>query len=306
MNMQKRTLYTMMISSFICILIYAICVFIWNPIETSGCFLIKTFISNIILGLLGSSIISGVVAFIAYLQNRKDALEKYIFKYHELTTHCSKYMDIVDYNKKVEWFDEFVCYVRDLETIWSDIGFIFYPKKNRQFLKNIVDYYNDFIWLTEDDFLALNESTNFSERQSISEKINKIVIEEKKNERCVTTGIVRNNRFTSDEAIVNKSINDIYNNRKIKPYIFDKSLVSSDVFVVLDENIEKYVKKMIELMNLSGETDIQLKIPIEVCKKLKDTNYIYSYYTIDKDMKRVNCQFILYHYFDLKKKCRDV
>ena len=82
-------------------------------------------------------------------------------------------------------------------------------------------------------------------------------------------------------------------------------MVSRDVFIVLDENIEKYVKKMIELMNESGKTDIKLKIPIEVCKKLQDTNYISSYSTNDTDMKRVNCQFILYHYFDLKKKCRD-
>lgn len=305
MNMQKRTFYTMIVSSLICILIYAVCVFIWKPIEASASFLVKTFISNIILGLLGSSIISGVVAFIAYLQNRKDTLEKYIFKYHELTTHCSKYMDIVDYNKMVEWFDEFVCYVRDLETIWSDIGFIFYPKKNRQFLKNVVDYYNDFIWLTENDFRLLNEDINDSAKQSISEKVNRIVIEEKKYKIGITTNIIRNNRFTSNMVSVNKAINDIYNNKKGKPYIFDKSLVSRDVFIVLDENIEKYVKKMIELMNESGKTDIKLKIPIEVCKKLQDTNYISSYSTNDTDMKRVNCQFILYHYFDLKKKCRD-
>ena len=62
---------------------------------------------------------------------------------------------------------------------------------------------------------------------------------------------------------------------------------------------------MIELINKSGKTDIQLDIPDEVCIKLKEANYISSYETIDKDLKNVSCQFILSHYFDLKKNCKD-
>ena len=129
-----------------------ICVFLWKADETTTCYLYKDFVSNIILGLLGSSVVSGVVAFIAYLQNRKDTLEKYILKYHELTAHCAKYMDIKDYKSRTDWFDSFVNYVRDLETIWSDIGFIFDIHRYRIFLKSVADYYNDFIYLTENKY----------------------------------------------------------------------------------------------------------------------------------------------------------
>ena len=303
MNMQKRTFYAMVISTVLCILIYAICVFFWEPVEKSNAFLIKTFISNIILGLLGSSVISGVIAVIAYLQNRRDTLEKYVLKYHELTMHCSKYMDIKDYSKKVEWFYSYEYYVKDLETIWSDIGFIFDSKKNRLFLKAVADYYNDFIWLTEENFRLLSENIPETEKKKLSEKIDGIVIEEQKEKKGIITCTIRNNRFTADIAGVNKAINDIYNN-KSKKVIFDKSLVSRENFVILNSELEKYVEKMIELMKESGKTDIELDIPVEVCEKMKDANYISSYSSSKTNLINVNCQFILFHYFELKKKCR--
>ena len=306
MNMQKRTVYAMGISSFICIVLYAVCVFLWKTDETSSCFLMKTFMSNIILGLLGSSVISGIVAFIAYLQNRRDTLEKYIFKYHELTAHCSKYMDVKEYRDMVEWFDNFVSYVRDLETIWADIGFIFDTKKNRFFLKDVVDYYNDFIWLTENHYRLLNENIADAAKKSLSEEIDKIVIEEKKTRRGAMQFTTRNNRFTSDMASVNKAINDIYINKTKRKFTFNKSLVSRSVFIVLEDDLEFYAKKMIKLMDESGKTDIELDIPEEVCEKLQSAHYIGSYTVGKTSLRNVDCQFILFHYFDLKRKCRDL
>jgi hypothetical protein len=72
------------------------------------------------------------------------------------------------------------------------------------------------------------------------------------------TFTVRNNRFTSDMASVNKAINDIYKNKKMKACVFDKSLVSRDVFVVMDDELEKYAKKMIELMEKWREGSMTL------------------------------------------------
>lgn len=305
MKMQKRTFKAMLISSLLCMFIYAICVFLWQPNETTNAFLLKTFISNIILGLLGSSVISGMIAVIAYLQNRNHTLQNYSSKYHELITHCSKYMEINEYNKKVEWFDNFVCYVCDLETILSDIEFIFDRKKKKLFLKNVVQFYCDFIWLTENNFRLLTENISDSVKQSICKKIDNIVIDEKIIQKGITTCTYRNNRFTANIESVNKTINDIYNNKKVEVLKFDSSLVSRNVFVILDDHIEKYVTKMIELMNESGKTEIQLEIPEEVCQKLQDVNYISSYSISNKDLKNVDCQFILAHYFDLKKNCRD-
>ena len=74
MCMQKRTVYVMIISSILCLFVYTLCIFLWRPDEESVYFLIRTYVSNIILGLLGSSVVSGIVAFISYLQNRKDTL----------------------------------------------------------------------------------------------------------------------------------------------------------------------------------------------------------------------------------------
>lgn len=306
MNMQKRTVYAMGISSLICIALYAVCVFLWKTDETSSCYLMKTFISNIMLGLLGSSVISGIVAFIAYLQNRRDTLEKYIFKYHELTAHCSKYMDVKEYRDKVEWFDNFVRYVRDLETIWADIGFIFDTKKNRIFLKDVVDYYNDFIWLTENHYRLLNENIADAAKKSLSEEIDKIVIEEKKTRRGVMQITTRNNRFTTGMASVNKAINDIYKYKTKQKFTFNKSLVSRSVFIVLEDDLEFYAEKMIKLMDESGKTGIELDIPEEVCEKLQKSHYINSYTVGNTSLRNVDCQFILFHYFDLKSKCRDL
>ncbi len=306
MKTQKRTVYVMIILSILCAGLYAICVFLWKTDETSTCSSIKTYISNIILGLLGSSVISGIVAFIMYLQNRKDTLEKYIFKYHELTTHCDKYMDIKDYRERKDWFDDFVKYVRDLETIWSDIGFLFDIHKYRNLLKSFADYYNDFIYLTENDYRLLGENISEAQKQKISEEIDRIVIDKKRIKKRASTHIVRYNRFIDDMASVNNAINNIYNNEKPKYIRFNKSLVTKDNFVILDDDLEKYAKKMIELMKETGETNIELDIPEKVCKKLIDADYISSYTNGKSDLRKVNCQFILYHYFELKKRCIDI
>ncbi len=306
MNMQKRTVYVMVISSILCTFVYIFCVFLWKADETTTCYLYKDFVSNIILGLLGSSVVSGVVAFIAYLQNRKDTLEKYILKYHELTAHCAKYMDIKDYKSRTDWFDSFVNYVRDLETIWSDIGFIFDIHRYRIFLKSVADYYNDFIYLTENKYRLLNENIYESEKQNISEEIDRIVICEKIIKKGVNKYIIRSNRFTDDMTSVNNAINNIYKNKKMKNLRFEKSLVSKDNFIVLDDKLEKYAKKMIELMEETGNTDIELNIPQKVCEKMRNADYISSYTMGKSDLRKVNCQFILYHYFELKNKCIDI
>ena len=306
MNMQKRTVYIMIISSILCLFVYTLCVFLWRTDNESVCFLIKTYISNIILGLLGSSAVSGIVAFIAYLQNRKDTLEKYIFKYHELMAHCTKYMDIKDYRERTDWFDSFVNYVRDLETIWSDIGFIFDIHKYRIYLKSVADYYNDFIYLTENKYRLLNENISENEKINISEEIDRIVIDEKKFKEGVITYTIRNNRFTDDMSSVNNTINKIYQNKKTKNIKFNRTLVTKQNFIVLDANLEKYAEKMIELMKEKGRTDIELNIPEEVCEKMRNADYISSYTKGKTDKRNVNCQFILYYYFYLKKKCNNI
>lgn len=306
MCMQKRTVYVMIISSILCLFVYTLCIFLWRPDEESVYFLIRTYVSNIILGLLGSSVVSGIVAFISYLQNRKDTLEKYIFKYHELTAHCTKYMDINNYRERTDWFDSFVSYVKDLETIWSDIGFIFDIHKYRIFLKSVADYYNDFIYLTENKYRLLNENISEIEKNNISEEIDKIVIDEKKFKEGAITYTIRNNRFTDDMASVNNTIYKIYQNKEIGNIIFNKSLVTTENFTILDDNLEKYVEKMIALMKETGGTDIELNIPESVCEKLSNADYISSYTMGKSDIRKVNCQFILYHYFYLKKKCNDI
>ncbi len=304
MNMQKRTIYVMIVSSIVCIIIYSICLFVWRPNSGTNEYLINIFVSNIILGLLGSSVISGIVAFIAYLQNRKDTLEKYIFKYHELIAHCLKYCDIDDHLKKVEWFNQYVNLVRDLETIWADIGFLIDLNKNRLFLKKVVDYYNDFIWLTENHYRLLGENIAEAAKKILSKEIDKIVIDETITKQGGMTHKVRHNRFTYNMAYISNSINEIYRDRKIfAKYIFDKSLVTREVFVFLDEKLEKYVEKMVDIINKTGKANIILDVPEKVCKELQKANYISSYSTGDTKRREVNCQLILAHYFELKKKC---
>ena len=154
MKTQRNIIYITIICSVISALLYAFCVFDWNPSKCSGGYNWNTYISNLILGVWGSSIISFIVGVVSYNECRRKDMEAFIFSQSDLFVHCMRFKK----ENSIEWFDEYAKLYRDLSNNWSNIWFLFDPVRQRLFLKEYIDYYGDFIELTQDKYNLLRQT----------------------------------------------------------------------------------------------------------------------------------------------------
>ena len=144
MKIQRNIIYATVIGSIVSALIYAYCIFQWKPDIGDKGYDFHTYISNIILGVWGSSIISLILGIVSYSECRRKDIESFILSQRALFEHCSSFKE----KNSVEWFKEYVKLYRNLSDSWANIKFVFDPLKRRLFLKEVVDYYGDFIQLT--------------------------------------------------------------------------------------------------------------------------------------------------------------
>lgn len=103
MKTQRNIIYITIICSVISALLYAFCVFDWNPSKCSGGYNWNTYISNLILGVWGSSIISFIVGVVSYNECRRKDMEAFIFSQSDLFVHCMRFKK----ENSIEWFDEY-------------------------------------------------------------------------------------------------------------------------------------------------------------------------------------------------------
>ena len=170
MKTQRNIIYITIICSVISALLYAFCVFDWNPSKCSGGYNWNTYISNLILGVWGSSIISFIVGVVSYNECRRKDMEAFIFSQSDLFVHCMRFKK----ENSIEWFDEYAKLYRDLSNNWSNIWFLFDPVRQRLFLKEYIDYYGDFIELTQDKYNLLRQTDSVESQKKILDEINEI------------------------------------------------------------------------------------------------------------------------------------
>ena len=84
------------------------------------------------------------------------------------------------------------------------------------YLKACVDFYGDFIQLTQDNYYLLDQSLGESTKQSLLDSIYKIAIKEKTINRGIMHFHVNENNLTTDMELVIKRIDNIYKKKFAK------------------------------------------------------------------------------------------
>ena len=83
--------------------IYTYCIFGWNEVCITS-LKWNTYISNLCLGIWGSSIISLFIGFISYKESRKKCVERFMHARRKLFNHSA----LIRENNSKKWFDEYV------------------------------------------------------------------------------------------------------------------------------------------------------------------------------------------------------
>lgn len=300
MKIQRNIIYVTVLGSVLSALIYAYCVFRWNPNAGDIGYTLYTYISNMVLGVWGSSIISLILGLVSYGECRRKDMEAFIFSQRALFEHCSFFKE----KNSVEWFDEYVKLYRDLSNNWANIRFLFDPLKRRLFLKDYVDYYGDFIQLTQEKYYMLRSDLKPELRETLLNDIKKIVIRKQIFNQGIMHTIIDLNLLTHDMEIVIKNIDNIYKHKKsFHRYKFEKTLMSIDNFTVLDKENEKYLNKICKKIDKVNSTEITFKMPKKNADYLMKYGFLSNYTLGDiENTSKINCKFIVDHYFDMKKR----
>ena len=298
MKTQRNIIYITIICSVISALLYAFCVFDWNPSKCSGGYNWNTYISNLILGVWGSSIISFIVGVVSYNECRRKDMEAFIFSQSDLFVHCMRFKK----ENSIEWFDEYAKLYRDLSNNWSNIWFLFDPVRQRLFLKEYIDYYGDFIELTQDKYNLLRQTDSVECQKKILDEINEIVIEKKSSMKGICCTTTETNRLTHDMEIVTKNIDEIYRNKNpFHKYRMGKTLLNATNFKVLDKKYENYLNEIKKQMDEFNSTEVSFKMPKEDADYLVECKYLSGYVWGESNFtSKVSCNFIVDHYFDMK------
>lgn len=302
MKTQRNIIYITMGLIIVCITAYAGCVFGWSPIENSMADNWKVFLSNIIIGILGSSIVSLFIGIMSYKNDAERVMGTYKRKQVQLFDHCSMYNK---YEDKVLWFKEYRKNYIELSDAWAEIAFLFDPMKHRLYLKEILDFYGDFIVLTQNEFRLLDEEISNEGKDQIMKKIKDIIFETKIKDQGILKTTLTTNKFTRNMEVTFNNIDGIYCNRKkflLKKYVFHKTMINRECFEKLDFEDEIYVKSINNIIGNTSSTHVTLNIPENVVNNLMKKGYISGYLKNENGEYSLDCQFILFHYFELKER----
>ena len=298
MRTQRRIIYFTVAISFISIVVYYICVFVWAPATGLSCRW-NTFLSNTMLALFGSALLSAIVSYLSYCDCRQKSLEQYI-KAHRAIFRLSGQYGKTDY---AEWFENYCRLCEELSDAWAEIWFLIDPKRHRVYLKNISDFYEDLIVMTQESFRILKQGVELRDvvRKQVISDIDKIIFCEEEINHGKLIIKNRNNRLTSNKELVFKNIDEIYRNRKLtREYSFTDTLVTNDVFVVLTAEQEKYVDKICHEIDRTNSCRINMRIPENIAQALLNAGYISGIHSDETGICGLDCNFILDHYFWLK------
>lgn len=309
MKVQKTIIYIISCITVISFIVYIGCAFMWNIPKENNVSDWNTCISNIAVGIFGSSIVSVIIAVITYFQEKNQLLESFLHEYKKLFNHCSDFPKGNAYAEKVEWFQVYNDLSIEMNCMADKMAFLLDFRKNAKTLKHVSEYYVDFSLLTQSAFYFLEEKQEKTddEKKELCKYIDNVIVEVESIKRGIVTVNTEYNRLTHNKELIMKGISELNNKHFIymfKKLIFSQTLVTPTVFSVLDENVEKYVKRIIKEMNRTNSGNIEIELPDNICEILLEKNYLFRYSSGEDNKKKLDCQFILNHYFRLKQKMK--
>lgn len=305
MKAQINIIRVMSIMTIISLIIYFYC---YSIGDTENLWKWTDAVENIALGIFGGSLIAVIIALVSYFVERSKELEIYFNQYKKILEHGRKYPKGNLYDEKVEWFNVYKDLMISFSSQASRISFIV-GTKSKKYLMRIAQYYNEFTLLTQNAFLFLENEFQVTEEEKnqFCKFIDDVMVEIESVKAGILTRNIEFIRITHNKELVLKNINEIWKASFkciFKRFRFEQTLVTEKNFQILDDKTEKYVKKIIKIMDKKNTGNIESEIPEDVCKTLKAAGYLHAYENKDANVRFLSCQFIIYHYFELKKQLK--
>lgn len=153
-------------------------------------------------------------------------------------------------------------------------------------------------------YTLLKQNIRPETKEKLLNDINAIVIEKQTFSQGITKITTEYNSLTHDMEIAIKNIDNIYRHKKsFHKYRFEKTLLSVDNFTVLDKENEKFLKKICKRIDGVNSTEIDFRMPKKNADYLKKYGYLSNYILDEGGMtSKINCNFIIDHYFEMKKR----
>ena len=306
MKNQKIIIYLLTVFTLAGVSTYLCCTFQWNMSANIVSSPQYMFISNISLGIFCSAFISIIIALITYFSEKAKLLDDYFWTFKKLFDLSSKFPKGYQFKEKEDWFNNYKELCIDLNHITSQLSFLFDISFHAKYLRQVTTYYMDFILLTQSSFLFLERFTqdmDDSKRKELCDYIDSIVIETE----TVNHGILKMTtefiKLTHHKELVMKYVDEIAKCSLFnifKRYHFTQTLITKENFILLDKDTENYVKKIIKETHKTNSNTVVLDMPTDVCEILLQNKYLYSYSILSGEKKKLQIDFILNHYFDLK------
>lgn len=286
MKIQRNIIYLLFIGLGITTILYACCIFKWN---TQGCVIEdkwKEFVSNLLVGIWGSAFVSLLISVIGYLNERKIVLRNYYKNWLILIEHCGEYLNYTD---KAIWYKEYERKFHDFFDFGEEIAFFIDIRKHKKYLGEIVNFYNIFIILMQDDFKILNCALD---KSTVENKIEETMLKK----RTI-------NKLNQDMTVDIMNFKKIYNigvKGLFTKYRFNKTILTEASFKEVSQGVEENIKEIIKKMQKNGSTKVTIRISKSNVKVLEKKQYIYRATQLEGDYYELECRFILVHYFELK------
>lgn len=266
-----------------------------------------SYASNIMIGIMGSSLLSLILAIIGYYRERHAFFLNYYNKVFEIVNCLSRYKacfpnkkDLAKENAGI-LRDALGVKLHELGDIFGEAAFVWdkYDWRNRrQYLFNIYQYFTDMRTLTQSDWdnLEIDGCPEF-----ILHHVDDVILDIKswdhgttiKNRACEDI----NTEFDTLIGLINGEKSD---RRKL---IFQKTPITDKVFKLLSEEDEAIVEIMNKKVQETRSRTIKASGTIaKRAKELFNKGLISSYSSNDKEIVSVKVSDKSYYYFGYKER----
>lgn len=308
LRVHRNTLYILSVFIIISIVLSAV----FNCLSISSLTPCKEWFAyacNISIGVMGSSILSFILAFIGYFQERRLALERFYYQISKMVNTYSKYKQckVSEKEKLNENLELIMPMLRDdlreLGNAYAQIAFVFdFMHNRRNYLFRMYSYFMDLNHIISQNVFALSHGLY---SQDILDFLDNAILDIKTEQigECTYTQI--NNRIHDDFDKELYVLVDMINRKdKLKDkFYFKKSAVNSKIFRVYPEEIERQLKVLNEkvVAQQKRRVDISETDNLNI-EKLREHHFINE--TVSNKEKKIVAVGVTdkcYYYFELKE-----